>query len=145
MGESILIRGGTVVDGTGTAPVTADVLVEDGKIAEVGRIDRPGASIVDADGLLVTPGWVDTHTHYDGQVYWDPLMTPSSWHGSTTAVMGNSTIHCKAPTTGSLSIVQVLPSGEMNWPPFDQPYSSSQLLPNSGMKPTERISPVSTS
>ena len=89
MSESMLIRGGTVVDGTGAAPVTADVLVEDGRIAQVGRIDAPGARIVDADGLLVTPGWIDTHTHYDGQVYWDPLMTPSSWHGSTTAVMGN--------------------------------------------------------
>jgi len=89
MGESILIRGGTVVDGTGAPPQTADVLVEDGLIAEVGRIDSRDARIVDADGLLVTPGWVDTHTHYDGQVYWDPLMTPSSWHGSTTAIMGN--------------------------------------------------------
>jgi len=89
MGESILIRGGTVVDGTGAPPQTADLLVEDGMIAEVGRIDAPGAQVVDADGLLVTPGWVDTHTHYDGQVYWDPLMTPSSWHGATTAVMGN--------------------------------------------------------
>jgi len=89
MGESVLIRGGTLVDGTGTAPRTADVLVEDGLVAEVGRIDKAGARIVDADGLLVTPGWIDTHTHYDGQVYWDPLMTPSSWHGSTTAVMGN--------------------------------------------------------
>jgi N-acyl-D-aspartate/D-glutamate deacylase len=89
MAESVLIKGGTLVDGTGAPPVTADVLIEDGLVAEVGRIDRPGARAVNADGLLVTPGWVDAHTHYDGQVYWDPLMTPSSWHGSTTAVMGN--------------------------------------------------------
>jgi N-acyl-D-aspartate/D-glutamate deacylase len=89
MAESILIRGGTVIDGTGAPGRTADVLIEDGFIAEVGRIDKAGARKVDADGLLVTPGWVDVHTHYDGQVYWDPLMTPSSWHGSTTAIMGN--------------------------------------------------------
>ena len=89
MAERLVIRGGTVVDGTGAAPKTADVLVEDGVIVEVGRVDRPGARVVDADGLLVTPGWVDSHTHYDGQVFWDPLMTPSSWHGATTAVMGN--------------------------------------------------------
>ena len=89
MADRILIKGGTLVDGTGSAPRTADVLIEDGLVAEVGRIDSPGARIVDADGLTVTPGWVDVHTHYDGQVYWDPLMTPSSWHGSTTAIMGN--------------------------------------------------------
>ena len=89
MADRILIKGGTLVDGTGSAPRTADVLIEDGLVAEVGRIDSPGARVVDADGLTVTPGWVDVHTHYDGQVYWDPLMTPSSWHGSTTAIMGN--------------------------------------------------------
>jgi N-acyl-D-aspartate/D-glutamate deacylase len=85
----ICIRGGTVVDGTGTPARTADVLVDDGVIVEVGQVDGARAEIVDADGLLVTPGWVDVHTHYDGQVYWDPLMTPSSWHGATTVVMGN--------------------------------------------------------
>jgi N-acyl-D-aspartate/D-glutamate deacylase len=89
MAESILIRGGTVVDGTGAPGRTADVLIEDGIVAEIGRIDSASARKIDADGLLVTPGWVDVHTHYDGQVYWDPLMTPSSWHGSTTAIMGN--------------------------------------------------------
>jgi N-acyl-D-aspartate/D-glutamate deacylase len=89
MAKSILIRGGTVIDGTGAVGRTADVLIEDGLIAEVGRIDKAGARTIDADGLFVTPGWVDVHTHYDGQVYWDPLMTPSSWHGSTTAIMGN--------------------------------------------------------
>jgi len=89
MAESTLIRGGCVVDGTGAPPKSADVLITNGKIAAVGRVDAAGATVVDADGLIVTPGWVDVHTHYDGQVYWDPLMTPSSWHGATTAVMGN--------------------------------------------------------
>ncbi len=89
MVEGMLIRGGTVVDGTGAPGRTADVLVEDGVIVNVGRVDAAGAEVVEADGLLVTPGWVDVHTHYDGQVYWDPLMTPSSWHGATTVIMGN--------------------------------------------------------
>lgn len=90
MPETTLIRGGTVVDGSGAAPKTADVLISGGKVTEIGRVAAPaGATVVDADGLTVTPGWVDVHTHYDGQVYWDPLMTPSSWHGSTTAIMGN--------------------------------------------------------
>src|SRR5579872_5346923 len=90
MGHTTVIRGGTVVDGSGAPPRTADVLLRDGLVAEVGRVgSAPGATVVNADGLLVTPGWVDVHTHYDGQVYWDPLMTPSSWHGATTAIMGN--------------------------------------------------------
>jgi N-acyl-D-amino-acid deacylase len=88
--HDLIVRGGTVVDGTGSAPRTADVAVDNGVITEVG--DLKGASArrtVDADGLVVTPGFVDIHTHYDGQVSWDPLVTPSSWHGVTTAVMGN--------------------------------------------------------
>jgi N-acyl-D-aspartate/D-glutamate deacylase len=89
MSDPTLIRGGTVVDGTGAPSRTADVLVQDGVIVEVGKLQAPSATIVDADGLVVTPGWVDIHTHYEGQVYWDALMTPSSWHGATTAVMGN--------------------------------------------------------
>src|SRR5580765_3949529 len=89
MAESILIRGGTVVDGTGAPARTADVLIEDGVIVEVGRVDKAGARKIDADGLLVTPGWVDVHTHYDGQAMWDPLISPSSWHGVTTVMFGN--------------------------------------------------------
>jgi len=85
----LVIRGGRVVDGTGRPARTADIAVEDGRIAAVGRIDAPGAEEIDADGLLVTPGFVDPHTHYDGQATWDPLLTPSFFHGVTTVVMGN--------------------------------------------------------
>ena len=85
----LLIRGGTVVDGTGAEPVEADVEITAGKITAVapGLPDAP--EVVDARGKLVTPGFVDIHTHYDGQATWDPLLTPSSWHGVTTLVMGN--------------------------------------------------------
>src|SRR5207244_226709 len=87
--HDVVIRAGTVVDGTGAPARTADVAVGDGVITAVGRIDERGRREVDADGLLVTPGWVDIHTHYDGQATWDPDVTPSSWHGVTTVVMGN--------------------------------------------------------
>jgi len=87
--HELVIRGGTVVDGTGAAAVTADVAVDGGRITALGKVDGRGARELDADGLVVAPGWVDIHTHYDGQVTWDPELTPSSWHGVTTVVMGN--------------------------------------------------------
>ena len=88
--HELVIRGGTVVDGTGGPARTADVAVDDGVITEVGDLrGAAAANEIDADGLVVTPGVVDVHTHYDGQVTWDPLLTPSSWHGVTTLVMGN--------------------------------------------------------
>jgi N-acyl-D-aspartate/D-glutamate deacylase len=89
MTYDLVVRGGTVVDGTGAPERTADVAVRDGIVAEVGRVDERGAREVDADGALVTPGWVDIHTHYDGQATWDSQLAPSSWHGATTVVMGN--------------------------------------------------------
>lgn len=87
----LVIRGGLVVDGSGGPARHGDVVVDDGLVVEVtapGQAGR-GAETLDADGLLVTPGFVDVHTHYDAQATWDPWMTPSSWHGVTTAVMGN--------------------------------------------------------
>ncbi len=87
--HDILIRGGTLLDGTGQPAFVADIAVKDGVITEVGRVDGAAHRTLDANGLLVAPGWVDIHTHYDGQASWDPYMTPSSWHGVTTAIMGN--------------------------------------------------------
>ncbi len=86
----LIIRNGTVVDGTGAPGSVADVAVTDGVITEVGPgLDGSGTREIDADGLLVTPGFVDIHTHFDGQVTWDPLVAPSSIHGVTTIAMGN--------------------------------------------------------
>lgn len=84
-----VIRDGTVVDGTGRPARRADVGIADGRIVEVGKVTGRGRREISADGLLVTPGWVDVHTHYDGQVSWDTEMAPSSLHGVTTAIMGN--------------------------------------------------------
>jgi len=85
----LVIRNGTIVDGTGRARTTGDVAIDTGIISAVGDVTQRGRREIDAKGLLVTPGWVDVHTHYDGQVTWDPLLAPSSWNGVTTLVMGN--------------------------------------------------------
>jgi N-acyl-D-amino-acid deacylase len=88
--HDLVIRGGTVIDGTGAAARVADVTVDRGRITGVGSFaDEPAGRTVDADGLLVTPGWVDIHTHYDGQATWDEVLAPSSSHGVTTVVTGN--------------------------------------------------------
>ena len=87
--HDLIITGGTLVDGTGTAARPADVAVDSGRITEVGTVQGGATRVIEADGLLVTPGWVDVHTHYDGQVTWDSELAPSSWHGVTTLVMGN--------------------------------------------------------
>ncbi len=87
--HDLLIKGGTVVDGSGTVARTADVAVDGDRISAVGRLDGRAHQVIDADGLLVTPGFVDIHTHYDGQATWDAELAPSSWHGVTAVVMGN--------------------------------------------------------
>ena len=87
--HDLVIRGGTVADGTGAPTQTADVAITGGIITAVGVVDGAGAHEIDADGALVTPGFVDIHTHYDGQATWDEQLSPSCWHGVTTVVMGN--------------------------------------------------------
>ena len=89
MAYDIVIKNGTVVDGTGAPRFRADVAVADGKIAEVGTVADSAARVIDAADLIVAPGFVDPHTHYDAQICWDPLITSSSWHGVTSLVMGN--------------------------------------------------------
>lgn len=87
--HDLVIRNGKIVDGTGQPVRSGDIAIDGGVIAAVGGKAGAGRREINADGLLVTPGWVDIHSHYDGQVAWDPYVTPSSWHGVTTVIMGN--------------------------------------------------------
>ncbi|MDE2515459.1 MAG: amidohydrolase family protein [Rhodospirillales bacterium] len=87
--HDLVIRGGTIVDGTGAPAYTGDVAIDGDRLSQIGGKAGPGRREVGAEGRLVTPGWVDVHTHYDGQATWDPVLAPSSWHGATTIVFGN--------------------------------------------------------
>ena len=85
----LIIRNGTVIDGTGAAPVAADVAIKNGTIVAIGNVEGDAVEVIDAKGKLVTPGFVDIHTHYDAQAIWDSHLAPSTLHGVTTVVMGN--------------------------------------------------------
>ena len=89
MGYDILIKNGALIDGTGAAARHGSVAVTGGKIVEVGEIDGPANQVIDAEGGVVAPGFIDPHTHYDAQICWDGAVTPSSWHGVTSVVVGN--------------------------------------------------------
>jgi N-acyl-D-aspartate/D-glutamate deacylase len=89
MSYDLLIKNGTIVDGAGAPQYRADVAVANGKIAEIGKISDSAKRVIDASDLIVSPGFIDPHTHYDAQICWDPLITSSSWHGVTSLVMGN--------------------------------------------------------
>ncbi|MFM8353487.1 MAG: amidohydrolase family protein, partial [Gammaproteobacteria bacterium] len=87
--HDLIIRGGTVIDGSGAERFSGDVAIQGDRIVEVGQVTGRARREIDARNHLVTPGWVDVHTHYDGQATWDPNLAPSSWHGVTTLLFGN--------------------------------------------------------
>jgi N-acyl-D-aspartate/D-glutamate deacylase len=87
--ERLVLRGGQVIDGSGLPAFRADVEVAGGRVTHVGRVDPRNATVIDADGLVVAPGFVDVHTHYDAQLHFEPTASPSSWHGVTTVAIGN--------------------------------------------------------
>ena len=89
MSHDMVIRNGNVVDGTGAAMYQADIAVDGDKITEIGKVDGKGKEEINADGLVVSPGFIDLHTHLDAQIGWEPEVTSISWHGVTTALMGN--------------------------------------------------------
>ncbi|MDP1838575.1 MAG: amidohydrolase family protein, partial [Reyranella sp.] len=138
----LVIRGGTVVDGSGKARFTADVGIADGKIVEVGRIKSVAARTIDADGLMVSPGFIDGHTHMDAQVAWDPLGTCSCWHGVTSVIMSNcgfALAPCKAEDRDwyarCLSAVEDIPTAAMaagidwTWETFPEYLATVERLP----------------
>ena len=87
--HDLIIRNGTVIDGTGAAPIQADIGISAGRITHVGTVSGTATEEIDATGKIITPGFIDIHTHYDGQAVWDSHLAPSAWHGVTTVVMGN--------------------------------------------------------
>src|SRR5437867_8995243 len=89
MPYDLVIKNGTVIDGSGLPRYRADVAVRHGRVAAIGRIRETAPEVIDADGQVVTPGFIDGHTHMDAQVFWDPLGSCSCWHGVTSVVMGN--------------------------------------------------------
>ena len=142
MALDLVIRGGTVVDGSGKARFTADVGIADGKIVEVGRIKSVAARTIDADGLIVSPGFIDGHTHMDAQVAWDPLGTCSCWHGVTSVIMSNcgfALAPCKPEDRDwyarCLSAVEDIPTEAMaagidwTWETFPEYLATVERLP----------------
>jgi N-acyl-D-amino-acid deacylase len=118
MSYDLLIKNGTVVDGTGAPRRMADVAVNQGVIAEIGRINDGAARVLDATDLIVAPGFVDPHTHYDAQICWDPQITSSSWHGVTSVVMGNCGVGL-APCRPQLHEVAALDLVNVEGIPFE--------------------------
>jgi N-acyl-D-amino-acid deacylase len=142
MALDLLIRGGTVVDGSGGARFTADIGVAGGKIVEIGRIKAVAARTLDADGLIVSPGFIDGHTHMDAQVAWDPLGSCSCWHGVTSVVMSNcgfALAPCKPEDRDwyarCLSAVEDIPTAAMaagidwTWETFPEYLATVERLP----------------
>ncbi len=120
MPHDLVIKGGTVVDGTGAGAFTGDVAIDGDRIVEVGRVGGRGKRTVDADGLVVTPGFVDIHTHLDAQISWDPIATSSCWHGVTSVVLGNCGVTfapCRPSDRGYLAelmeSVEDIPAGSI--------------------------------
>ena len=142
MSFDLLIKNGTVVDGSGMPRFKADVGVKDGKVTEIGRIKAPAEKTVDADGMIVAPGFIDGHTHMDAQVAWDPLGSCSCWHGVTSVVMGNcgfALAPCKPEArewfAQCLEAVEDIPTEAMleginwNWETFPEYLANVEALP----------------
>jgi len=105
MTTDLVIRGGSVIDGTGSPAFTADIAVEDDRIVEIGKVEGKGKREIDADGQIVTPGFVDIHTHLDAQLAWDPIASSSCWHGVTSVVLGNCGVTFAPVSKGGATVL----------------------------------------
>ena len=105
MTTDLVIRGGSVIDGTGSPAITADIAEEDDRIVEIGKVDGKGKKEIDADGQIVTPGFVDIHTHLDAQLAWDPIASSSCWHGVTSVVLGNCGVTFAPVSKGGATVL----------------------------------------
>ncbi|MBT5817946.1 MAG: amidohydrolase family protein [Proteobacteria bacterium] len=105
MSHDLVIRNGTVVDGSGADPFCGDIAVDGAAIIRIGKVSGKGGEEIDATNLVVRPGFIDLHTHLDAQVFWKPELDPSSWHGITTVLMGTAVfrLHPANPRTGTFS------------------------------------------
>lgn len=141
MDYDIVIRGGSIIDGSGAAPVAGDLAIKDGRISAMGEVSGRGAQEIDATGLAVTPGFIDIHTHLDAQIGWDPDMTPVSWHGVTTALIGNCGVTfapCKPQDrdllAGMMETVEDIPKAAIlgglawDWEHYDEYLTSIEKL-----------------
>src|ERR671924_2356302 len=132
MAYDLLIKNGRIVDGSGMPSFRGDVAVRNGKIVEIGKLRGSATRTIDADGLVVAPGFVDNHCHYDAQVTWDPLCTFSCYHGATTVIIGNCSLALAPVRPGTqerlaefLSYVEAIPmevlrTVEFSWETFPQ-------------------------
>ena len=132
MALDLLVKNGLVVDGSGMPPFHGDVAVKDGKVVEIGKLSGAAAKVVDADGLVIAPGFVDNHCHYDAQVTWDPLCSFSCYHGATTVIIGNCSLALAPVAAGNeerlsefLSYVEAIPMSvlrtvDFSWETFPQ-------------------------
>ena len=129
----MIIKNGQIIDGTGASAYNADVAIKDGKIVEVGQIDQPAAREVDANGLVVSPGFIDPHTHFDAQLLWDGAAKPAIEHGVTTIVPGNCSLSLaplkaehRMKLVGMFNQIEEMPhiafeeGVEWNWETFDE-------------------------
>src|SRR6266404_1178820 len=132
MAYDLLIKNGRIVDGSGAPSFRGDVGVKDGKIVEIGKLSGPATRTIDAEGLVVAPGFIDNHCHYDAQVIWDPLCTFSCYHGATSVIIGNCSLALAPVHPGNgerllefLSYVEAIPmealkTVEINWETIPQ-------------------------
>ena len=142
MTTDLVIRGGSVIDGTGSPAFTADIAVEDDRIVEIGKVEGKGKREIDADGQIVTPGFVDIHTHLDAQLAWDPIASSSCWHGVTSVVLGNCGVTFAPVAKGGATVlaemmesVEDIPAESIlnglswNWSSYGEYLDEVELLP----------------